>query len=136
MKKRILLIIMTVILALGVTFTACAKTDNDLSDVDYVRQSYAVAVEKGFDGTLEEWIELLKGEKGADGKSAYQLAVENAGFSGTFEQWLASLKGEKGENGSDGKDGADGINGQDGRGIADVKRENGALYVKYTDSDK
>lgn len=136
MKKRILLIIMTVILALGVTFTACAKTDNDLSDVDYVRQSYAVAVEKGFDGTLEEWIELLKGEKGADGKSAYQLAVENAGFSGTFEQWLASLKGEKGENGADGKDGADGINGQDGRGIADVKIENGALYVKYTDSDK
>lgn len=63
MKKRILLIIMTVILALGVTFTACAKTDNDLSDVDYVGQSYAVAVEKGFDGTLEEWIELLKGER-------------------------------------------------------------------------
>ena len=31
--------------------------------------------------------------KGLDGKSAYQIAVEN-GFEGTEEEWLASLKGE------------------------------------------
>ena len=39
------------------------------------------------------------GIKGEDGKSAYQIAVEN-GFLGTEAEWLASLKGE---NGADGK---------------------------------
>lgn len=35
------------------------------------------------------------GAPGADGKSAYELAVEN-GFNGTVEEWLDSLKGEPG----------------------------------------
>lgn len=38
------------------------------------------------------------GIKGEDGKSAYQIAVEN-GFVGTEAEWLASLKGEKGADG-------------------------------------
>ena len=40
-----------------------------------------------------------QGEKGADGKSAYQIAVD-AGFSGSYEEWLLSLKGEKGGAGN------------------------------------
>ncbi len=36
-----------------------------------------------------------KGESGSDGKSAYQLAVDN-GYSGTITEWLASLKGDSG----------------------------------------
>ena len=50
---------------------------------------------------LVENIELTPGpagESGADGKSAYQSALEQ-GFEGTEEEWLASLKGEKGEAG-------------------------------------
>ena len=46
---------------------------------------------------LVENIELTPGpagESGADGKSAYQSAVEK-GFEGTEEEWLESLKGEK-----------------------------------------
>ena len=35
------------------------------------------------------------GAQGADGKSAYQIAVEH-GFSGTETEWLASLKGATG----------------------------------------
>lgn len=38
------------------------------------------------------------GIKGEDGKSAYQIAVEN-GFVGTEAEWIASLKGEKGADG-------------------------------------
>lgn len=38
------------------------------------------------------------GNPGADGKSAYEVAVEK-GFSGTEEQWLASLKGDRGADG-------------------------------------
>ena len=40
------------------------------------------------------------GMTGKDGKSAYQIAVEN-GFRGTELEWLASLKGEKGDPGND-----------------------------------
>ena len=35
------------------------------------------------------------GSPGADGKSAYEIAVEN-GFTGTEEEWIASLQGEDG----------------------------------------
>lgn len=52
-------------------------------------------------------------EIGANGKSAYEIAVEN-GFVGTETEWLASLKGEPGKDGKPGKDGADGAPGRDG----------------------
>ena len=41
-----------------------------------------------------------------DGKSAYQIAVDN-GFEGTEAEWLESLKGSDGADGADGSDGAD-----------------------------
>ena len=40
----------------------------------------------------------LNGSNGDDGKSAYELAVEN-GYRGTEEEWLASLKGNTGNDG-------------------------------------
>ena len=40
------------------------------------------------------------GIKGEDGKSAYQIAVEN-GFVGTEAEWIESLKGVKGDPGND-----------------------------------
>ena len=54
---------------------------------------------------LQPKIRTIKGEKGdagADGKSAYEVAVAN-GYSGTQAQWLASLKGADGANGKDGQ---------------------------------
>lgn len=52
-------------------------------------------------------------EKGKDGKSAYEIAVEN-GFVGTEIEWLESLKGADGKNGVDGAPGQDGIDGKNG----------------------
>nr|DAZ28800.1 MAG TPA: tail sheath protein [Caudoviricetes sp.] len=52
-------------------------------------------------------------EKGKDGKSAYEIAVEH-GFTGTENEWLQSLKGADGKDGVNGKDGCDGRNGVDG----------------------
>lgn len=46
---------------------------------------------------------------GEDGKSAYDIAVEN-GFSGTQAEWLESLKGEPGTPGSPGEKGDPGEN--------------------------
>ena len=69
------------------------------------------------------------GPAGADGDSAYQVAVNN-GFIGTEEAWLESLQGTDGVDGingtngldgKDGKDGVDGLNGLDG-----VKGDTGA----------
>ena len=37
-------------------------------------------------------------QKGTDGKSAYELAVEN-GYTGTELEWLAALAGEVGADG-------------------------------------
>lgn len=39
--------------------------------------------------------ETLQGKDGSDGKSAYQVALDN-GFVGSEQDWLASLKGEPG----------------------------------------
>ncbi|MEC2307594.1 hypothetical protein [Bacillus atrophaeus] len=79
------------------------------------KSAYDIAVDKGFTGTVEEWLASLKGEKGdkgstgatgatgskgatgaagkdgKDGLSAYELAVQQ-GFTGTLDEWLASLK--------------------------------------------
>ena len=51
---------------------------------------------------------------GADGKSAYEVAVEN-GFSGTESEWLASLKGANGKDGAKGDKGDKGDTGADGQ---------------------
>lgn len=61
--------------------------------------AYRIAVQHGFEGTIEEWLESLKGN---DGKNAYELAVD-CGFEGTLEDYLNSLKGEKGDKGDPGK---------------------------------
>lgn len=59
----------------------------------YYLSAYAIAVEHGYKGTVEQWLESLRGQKGDGGKDAYTIAVEN-GFNGTVEQWLASMKGD------------------------------------------
>lgn len=62
------------------------------------KTAYDIAVDNGFEGTEDEWVESIKGEPGSNGLNAYQLALEN-GFSGTQEEWLKTLKGEPGEDG-------------------------------------
>lgn len=47
--------------------------------------AYQEALNQGFVGTREEWIDSLKGS------SAYQVALNN-GFVGTEQEWLDSLK--------------------------------------------
>lgn len=61
--------------------------------------AYKIAVEHGYEGTVEDWLDSLKGQ---NGKNAYELAVE-CGFEGTLENWLDSLKGEKGDKGDPGE---------------------------------
>ena len=68
---------------------------------------------------LKKLSEMQAGANGKDGRSAYEIAIEN-GFVGTVAEWLESLKGRDGIDGKDGlpgkdgKDGADGLPGKDG----------------------
>ncbi len=78
------------------------------------KSAYEIAVDDGFTGTIEEWLESLvgpsgaQGPSGADGKSAYEIAVE-AGFTGTSAEWLDSLVGPEGPSGAQGPSGASGF---------------------------
>ena len=100
------------------------------------QSAYEIAQENGFSGTIDEWLESLKGgpkgDPGTNGKSAFELAKDE-GFAGNLTAWLESLKGEAGQSsyelacekgfngtlaqyldslhGKDGKDGNDGENG-------------------------
>ena len=69
------------------------------------------------------------GEKGDDGKSAYQIAVEK-GFTGDETAWLASLKGAKGDKGNTGPQGPQGPTGPAGpqgkQGIQGIQGPKGA----------
>lgn len=82
----------------------------------------ALAMAKSYTKKSLEGAGALKGQDGkdgTDGKSAYQIAVDN-GFQGTEEEWIASLKG------SDGKDGEDGENYDDTeikKDISDVQED-------------
>lgn len=58
--------------------------------------AYEIAVQNGFVGTAEQWLESLKG------MSAYQIAVE-LGFDGDEAAFLESLVGPKGTDGAVGK---------------------------------
>lgn len=50
--------------------------------------AYQIALKHGFIGTVEDWLESMRG---LPGKNAYELAVD-CGFVGTLEEWLESLK--------------------------------------------
>lgn len=63
--------------------------------------------------SLQGQIDDLPGGGGADGKSAYDIAVDN-GYAGSQSQWLASLKGDKGDVGATGAQGVKGDKGDVG----------------------
>ena len=95
---------------------------------------------------LKKLSEMQTGANGKDGRSAYEIAIEN-GFVGTAAEWLESLKGRDGIDGKDGlpgkdgKDGADGLpgkdgtNGKDGRDGIDGKDGVSPDLTNYPDTD-
>lgn len=98
-------------LGLGVDYYKGEKGDTPIKGVDYLTPD---DVKEISDKVLEK---VEAGTKGEDGKSAYQIALDE-GFEGSETEWLASLKGADGRNGIDGingtngKDGTNGINGK------------------------
>lgn len=58
---------------------------------------YQAAVERGYKGSFDDFLEKQKGAPGDKGKSLYELAQED-GFTGTLTEYLASKKGDKGDD--------------------------------------
>ena len=98
-KSFVVVIVMLLCLAMAVSLVGCGllgiggSSGSNGSTGKDGKSAYEIAVENGYDGTLEDWLKSLAG------KSAYDFAVEN-GFEGTFDDWMDSLKGEKGERGT------------------------------------
>lgn len=58
---------------------------------------YQAAVERGYKGSFDDFLDKQKGAPGSPGKSNYELAQED-GFTGTLTEYLASKKGDKGDD--------------------------------------
>ncbi len=92
MKKTTKVFIVVMILITVCLFTVACKDG---------KSAYDIAVENGFSGTYQEWLDSLKGEVGDTGS-----------------------EGDKGETGNPGEDGEDGENGTDGMSAYQI-------YCKY-----
>ena len=79
---------------------ACLEDHTSSADFATDNAKWILIAQKGADGAKGE-----QGPAGQDGKSAYEIAVENGDMSGSEEAWLASLKGEKGDTGNTGATG-------------------------------
>ena len=73
------------------------------------KSAYELALDLGFEGTVEEWLDSLKGEKGDKGDKG------DTGNTGA--------KGDKGDTGEPGLNGSDGVDGKDGFGTEDDYNE-------------
>jgi len=107
MKKRksvlvILAIMIITVLSLGLMACGDKKLTNAPDEkITAVYNAYVAYAESEGATPLsyEDWLASIKGIdgiNGTNGKSAYEIAVEN-GFDGTVAAWLESLKGEPAE---------------------------------------
>ena len=95
------------------------------------KSAYRVAVDNGFVGTEEEWLESLVGPEGPRGKQGIQGETGEKGEKGdtgaTGPQGPQGIQGEKGDTGATGPQGPQGIQGEKGdTGATGPQGETGA----------
>lgn len=89
-----------VTLALANTYTKKSLEGAGALKGDKGDSAYQIAVNQGFDGTVDEWLASLKGEKGEQGiqgDRGLQGAQGEAGAQGI--QGIQGIQGEKGDDG-------------------------------------
>lgn len=129
--KKYFLMILVLVLCFCI-LTACDKNaEEQETDVgESVEMTvYKAAQELGFEGTLEEFLLLVKG---ADGVGISNIVSnDNNEFIVTLTNGrVITLSTVVPKDGTDGKDGA---NGRDGVGITNVEINNGLLFVTLSD---
>ncbi|MDD4316525.1 MAG: trypsin-like peptidase domain-containing protein [Clostridia bacterium] len=122
MKRRIRLTLVILLIITALLLFGCRPSEQQQQPGTY-EKAYAQAVSMGYEGSLNDFIAVLKGDSGESayqtavklgfegteaewllslqGKSAYELAVEN-GYEGTEAEWLDALIGSAGARGEDG----------------------------------
>ena len=110
----------------GVACVGSGSQQVEQTEIEKVYAQYVIYAEAQGQEPLsyEEWLASIKGESGkdgVDGKSAYQIWLDNGntGTQADFLEWLKGQDGADGKDGVDGKDGQDGKDGIDGKDGAD-----------------
>ena len=98
-------ILLSIVLCLTVAFSlsACTGLSGQIVVTKNGKSAYEIAVDNGFEGTEQEWLASLKGEKGQDGasgkngtdltaESLFEFAVKKGLYENTEEGYAKFLK--------------------------------------------
>ena len=144
MKRKLAVFFLSAAIACcgAAIISSCGWPSDDASNSGWsVQTAYAQAVDLGFEGTLEEFLALIEGEDGADGRDG--VGIESATINDKGELVLTYTDGNTvnlgkvtGTDGQDGQNGTDGEDGQDGVGIKSTTiNDKGELVLTYTDGN-
>ena len=135
MKKINIVVCLIMLICVSFCFVGCMEDGDDGKDG---KSAYEIAVENGFDGTEEEWLESLQGQDA----TAPTVEIDDFGYwviNGTPTNVKAvgtdgkdgkdGVDGKDGIDGTDGKDGVDGEDGKDGVDGKDGTNGNGQYYL-------
>ncbi len=147
MKK--LLIAVMLILALCFTVSCEAPDDPTQGLLGYTQEesaiillAYSDAQELGYSGTLEEFLEIMKGadgKDGVDGRGIDNVTIYNGELLiHLTDNTIINLGPITGADGKDGEDGKDGVDGEDGKDGVDGQTPyigtNGNWWIGQTDT--
>ena len=98
--------------------------------------AYEIAKKHGFEGTEEEWLASLKGEKGDQGDKGDQGEKGDQGDKGDKgDQGDKGDKGDQGDKGDKGDKGDQGDKGADGRYITSIVMAEDGTWMKFYFND-
>ncbi len=164
MKKKT--VFLASIVALSMVLSGCGNnskpkpnssestSSSSSSQYDERYEIYLLAVEAGYTGTYEEWLESIKGKDGCSILTGHGLPKSTLGNEGdtyidldTWDffvkedgMWMrkGNIKGADGKDGVDGQDGQDGKDGEDGKdgqdGVTPHIGENGNWWIGDQDT--
>ncbi len=104
---------------LFIFFTSCNKKEEAKPD-DGRYAIYELAKEKDFNGTYEEWLESIKGDKIVLAVIGNELKWKYSKDDDSTFKTLISLSTLKGADGKDGTNGTNGENGDDAKEVTDI----------------
>ena len=146
MKRNLLLVLLAIVLVGSLALVACDQTDNDgWGTVFTYETAYAEAQELGYTGTLQDFIDSIKGkdgENGIDGKDGVGIKSVLVNEQGKLVVTLTNdividcgtVQGPQGETGPQGPQGNPGKDGEDGAdGITPQLKigEDNYWYISY-----
>lgn len=142
MKKKFGLLLAFSLFILPIPLSSCSNIQSNSETsgsnlFESLYQIYLFAIESGYSGTYEEWIETIKGDNGLDGidgKTPY-IGENGHWWVGDIDTnvFAEGIKGDKGDSGDKGEPGSDGKDGVDGKSAYQLYIES---HPEYTGSEE